>query len=455
MKQDYTLDELQTEMTALAQLFDSVTLADPCMGLLDPATLQPLNKVAAMPALDAAGRGMKIEKAADGLRTVIAKGITVADTPCVLLLGMPLPRNLQADGAEDAFTRALSQMEDDLRRDYVTGVYNSVYLNEAFRPRAERAALDGKPVGVVMVRVNEYWQLREKESNSAADCCLNMASGILQLVVGPDHDKAVLARLNDGFFAIVTVGTPAAQMARAVNEAMNASRREFNISLSRRGSFTVAIASAIVVSLVLTVAWPVLLQRDPIYPILMARLHAALPGYEFAVDTRPVSRNPHEMLCSEADAALYLPFGPLQPEIERTPILHNTFYLIVSPEHPLTGRSTLALADLAGQQLFYEPLYQEMVDLAVVQPGLPFSAPSWHMVENYECVYNDLLAGRGMFLCPMKYPAFPAAWYLPLQLPLPDTCLLTLRDDPRPEIQRLREVFTAVYASRAKLLGEE
>ena len=61
------------------------------MGLLDPATLQPLNKVAAMPALDAAGRGMKIEKAADGLRTVIAQGITVEDTPCVLLLGMPLP----------------------------------------------------------------------------------------------------------------------------------------------------------------------------------------------------------------------------------------------------------------------------------------------------------------------------------------------------------------------------
>ena len=98
----------------------------------------------------------------------------MADTPCVLLLGMPLPRNLQADGAEDAFTRALNQMQDDLRRDYVTGVYNSVYLDEAFRPRAERAALDGKPVGVVMVRVNEYWQLREQESDSAANCCLNM-----------------------------------------------------------------------------------------------------------------------------------------------------------------------------------------------------------------------------------------------------------------------------------------
>ena len=198
-----------------------------------------------------------------------------------------------------------------------------------------------------------------------------------------------------------------------------------------------------------------LLQRDPIYPILMARLHAALAGDELGGVSGGGARIAADLLGCEADGGFFLPFGPLQPVIERTPILHNTFYLIVSPEHPLTGRSALALADLAGQQLFYEPLYQEMVDLAVVQPGLPFSAPSWHMVENYESVYNDLLAGRGMFLCPMKYPAFPAAWYLPLQLPLPDTCLLTLRDDPRPEIQRLREVFTAVYASRAKLLGEE
>lgn len=200
---------------------------------------------------------------------------------------------------------------------------------------------------------------------------------------------------------------------------------------------------------------PVLLQRDPIYPILMARLHAALPGYEFAVDTRPIARNPHEMLCTEADAALYLPFGPLQPEIERTAILHNVFYLIVSPEHPLSGRDALELSDLAGQQLFYEPLYQEMVDFAAVQPGMPFSTPEWRKVENYECVYAGLLAGRGMFLCPMKYPAFPAAWYLPLRLPLPDTCLLTLRDDPRPEVARVRDVFTDVYANRKKLLGEE
>ena len=73
---------------------------------------------------------------------------------------------------------------------------------------------------------------------------------------------------------------------------------------------------------------PVLLQRDPIYPILMARLHAALPGYEFKVDTTPVPSSYHHMLCTEADAALYLPFGPLPPEIRCETIINNRFYLI-------------------------------------------------------------------------------------------------------------------------------
>ena len=200
---------------------------------------------------------------------------------------------------------------------------------------------------------------------------------------------------------------------------------------------------------------PVLLQRDPIYPILMERLHTALPGYEFRVDTAPPLTNAHLMLCTEADAAVILPFGAAQPEVERTPIMRNTFYLALAPEHPLYRCESLQLTDLAGQRVYYEPLYQEIVDYASTQPGMPFSTMEWRSVENYAHVYTELLAGRGMFLFPVQYPAYPAAWYRQVRLPLPDTVLLTLRDDPRPEIERLREVFTAVYASRATLLGEE
>ena len=197
---------------------------------------------------------------------------------------------------------------------------------------------------------------------------------------------------------------------------------------------------------------PVLLQRDPIYPILMARLHAALPGYEFKVDTTPVPSSDHHMLCTEADAALYLPFGPLPPEISCETIIGNRFYLIAAPEHPFSGQSSVELSALAGQQIFYEPLYQDMVDFARKQPGMPYSTPVWRMVENYESVYAELLAGRGMFLCPMIYPAFPAGWHIPLHLSIPDTCLLTLRDDPRPEICTLRRVFAEVYTEREKLI---
>lgn len=197
---------------------------------------------------------------------------------------------------------------------------------------------------------------------------------------------------------------------------------------------------------------PVLLQRDPIYPVLMERLHTALPGYEFRVDTTPPLLNAHLMLCTEADAAVLLPFSPAQPEVERTPIMHNTFYLALAPEHPLYPRDSLQLAGLAGQRVYYEPLYQEIVEYASVQPGMPFSTMEWCSVENYAHVYTELLAGRGMFLFPVRYPSYPAAWYRQVWLPLPDTVLLTLRDDPRPEILTLRQVFTEVYGERIKAL---
>ena len=101
----------------------------------------------------------------------------------------------------------------------------------------------GKPVGVVMARVNEYWNLLREEGTHAADCCLNTAAGILQLAAGPDQQNAVV-RLEDGIFLVVSVGTPAAKLQAALHEALGESRRTFGITLSRRGEFTVSLSSA-------------------------------------------------------------------------------------------------------------------------------------------------------------------------------------------------------------------
>lgn len=191
----------------------------------------------------------------------------------------------------------------------------------------------------------------------------------------------------------------------------------------------------------------VLLQRDPIYPVLMEALHEALPAQEWTVDTRTPTYNLHQLLCTEADAVLCPVFAAPPPEVVSVPVAHNVLHLVLSPDHPLADRAELTLADLSGQKIYYEPIYQLMVDSIRHRKSVTFSVPQWIKLEGYEAVYSEMLSGQAMFLYSMCYPCFPDAKYIRLQLPqpLPDTCLFTLRDDSRPEIETLREVFSRVY----------
>lgn len=246
MKLEYTKEELAVEIAALEQMFEGVQIVDPYRGaLLDPATLEPGAESGPVPMLDESGRGLQIGPADGRDEMRIYQGIRVEDRPCVLRMHCRLPHDSNASaGAQNSYDRAMAQYQEDMRRDYITGVYNARYIQEEYRSYAEKQAVQGKPVGAVMLRVNEYWNLRDKESEQAAECCLNTAAGILQLAVGTDRDHAVLARLEDGLFVAITVGMPAARLAQTINEALESSRRVFSITLARRGTFTVSTASA-------------------------------------------------------------------------------------------------------------------------------------------------------------------------------------------------------------------
>lgn len=246
MKLEYTKEELAVQVAALEQLFETVQIVDPYRGvLLDPATLEAGTESGPVPTLDESGRGMQLVQAADGDEMRIYQGIQVDGRPCVLRVHCRMPHDSSASaGAQNSYERALAQYQEDMRRDYVTGVYNSRYIQEEYRLYAEKQAMQGKPVGAVMLRVNEYWTLRDQESRQAAECCLNTAAGILQLAVGTDHEHAVLARLEDGLFVAITVGMPAARLAQTINQALESSRRVFSITLARRGTFTVTTDSA-------------------------------------------------------------------------------------------------------------------------------------------------------------------------------------------------------------------
>ena len=198
--QEFTLEQIGMQVTALQNFFDQVTLIDPlAQAEVDPATLQATGHADAVPVLNADGRGWQ--------------PILGEDT------GFVFYQNIQVEHRPFAF------------------------LDSTYRKKVAAAACAGKPVSVVAARVNEYWNLLREEGTHAADCCLNTAAGILQLAAGPDQQNAVV-RLEDGIFLVVSVGTPAAKLQAALHEALGESRRTFGITLSRRGEFTVSLSSA-------------------------------------------------------------------------------------------------------------------------------------------------------------------------------------------------------------------
>ena len=239
MKQEYTRSEIVSLLDTLQQMFPAVRLADPATGcLLDPATMAPAGGACQIPALDVSGRGWLPASGGEDAMTLY-RAVQVDGQPCLVVMDCHLPDPQPTEGREaNALRRLLAQYHEELSRDYVTGAYNRRYLVESWLPRHE-----GAGIGIALIRVKEYAQICREYGRDAADCCLNTAAGILQRAAGADPEQVLLVRLEDGVF-LLAGECPGAKLASDVREAMDGSRRIFNISLSRRGEFSVAVASA-------------------------------------------------------------------------------------------------------------------------------------------------------------------------------------------------------------------
>lgn len=245
MMQVYSPEQLIAQVEALSRMFDEVSLVDPeALLRLDPATLQPVGPADAVPMLDMDGRAWQPLARESGTVIAFYQAVQVEARHCVLVTMYDLPHALSGNTREaNAFLRLLGQYRDELRHDYVTGVYSRAVLDGAFRARVAKEARNG-PVSIAMVRVNEYAALCAQEGNAAADCCLNTAAGILQIAVGMDRRKNTLVRLEDGTFLVVALGANAHDLAKHLRDAMNHSRKTFSITLARRGEFTTTVAAA-------------------------------------------------------------------------------------------------------------------------------------------------------------------------------------------------------------------
>ena len=246
MKQDYTAAELKAEIGALENVFDSVQLIDPeTMQFLDPETLQAAEPCRILPPLNDDGRGWQPMREGESVALACCQAICVDGRHCMLVVKYELPQTLPENSRDaNAFMRILTQYSEELRHDYVTGAYNQRYLQEEYIPALADRLACGAHVALALARVNEYGHICANCGSDAADRCLNTAAGILQIAVGLDNEKGILARLEDGVFLVTAIDATPAQLEKTLNEAIDSSRKDYNISLSRRGEFTISVSAA-------------------------------------------------------------------------------------------------------------------------------------------------------------------------------------------------------------------
>ncbi|MDD4849193.1 MAG: diguanylate cyclase [Gemmiger sp.] len=246
MKQAYSAAELCTEISALQAMFDTVKLVNSeTMQYLNTETMQPTGACHSLPPLDEQGRGWRPTQRDGRVELAFYQAFLMEGRHYLLVAAYCLPQTVPENSRDaNAFLRILSQYNEEMRHDYVTGTYNHRYLNEEYLPKLAAAVAAGRQVSVALARVNEYGHICAECSSDAADRCLNTAAGILQIAAGMDPEKGILARLEDGVFVVTALDTTPAQLEKTLREALENSRKDYNISLSRRGEFTVTVATA-------------------------------------------------------------------------------------------------------------------------------------------------------------------------------------------------------------------
>ena len=139
--QEFTLEQIGMQVTALQNFFDQVTLIDPlAQAEVDPATLQATGHADAVPVLNADGRGWQPILGED-TGFVFYQNIQVEHRPFVLAATYFLTADLPANDREaNALLRLLGQYREEMRRDYVTGVYNRAFLDSTYRKKVAAAA---------------------------------------------------------------------------------------------------------------------------------------------------------------------------------------------------------------------------------------------------------------------------------------------------------------------------
>ena len=186
-------------------------------------------------------------------------------------------------------------------------------------------------------------------------------------------------------------------------------------------------------------------SRDLLYHDLLLALSQALPECELEVITDTSSTPPEEVLQNGVDALVQMLLEPVSGTIDCLPLFDTKCHLLASPSHPLSACGDLTPDQLAGQTVCFESC--DAVFVTMVRRCMENVPMRWFMVPDFEKEYVRMLAGKCLFLSPVRAHGYPPEWFHPLIFPFPPapTCLFTLKDDDRRSMQVLKELTLAEH----------
>ena len=115
--------------------------------------------------------------------------------------------------AESSNSRAL-ELEEETRRDALTGVYNRAYLDQVLTREFEHATRANRPVSLAFADLDNFKGINDRYGHQAGDRILQATARILR---GSTRESDLIARYGGEEFVVVLPGTDA-ELARIICE---------------------------------------------------------------------------------------------------------------------------------------------------------------------------------------------------------------------------------------------
>lgn len=208
MKQEFTSLEMENRMQQLREVFETVTL-------------HPMEEATEAHSLE--NEGVSVEYLLDRQPSVCAFSRRVVVDGKAQALRMESHLTSQSCAAHTMSAREQQIYNDDLIRDFLSGVYNRRYWDTVFCPQIPVQVADAKQVAVAVVSIDDFDALEHTYGALDTDQLICFVANQWKKFYD-EGDEKVVCRLSQHTFAVGCVGADASDLEhqmRCLYEKMN------------------------------------------------------------------------------------------------------------------------------------------------------------------------------------------------------------------------------------------